>query len=117
MTSPSETTATSIRKQELLVEGMLYRTRILEAKEVIQTCPASSWIKGSSSTRMLGMTNTILSGAMKHRNWTPVLLGGLSLFSRWVLRKPLLYSGLIAAAVGIVSQLVSNKEDKEDKED
>jgi hypothetical protein len=33
--------------------------------------------------------------------------------SRWVLRKPLLYSGLMAAAVGIVSQLVSNKENDE----
>lgn len=107
-------TETEIRKQELLVEGMLYRTRILEAKEGIQASPASAWFQGSSSTRMLGMTNTILSGAMKHRNWTPVLLGGLSLLSRWVLRKPLLYSGLIAAAVGVVSQLVGNREDEDD---
>lgn len=108
----SKTSATSIRKQELLVEGMLYRTRILEAKELVQTSPANVWFKGSSSSRMMGMTNTILSGAMKHCNWTPVLLGGLSLLSRWVLRKPLLYSGLLAAAVGVVSQLVGNKDDE-----
>lgn len=95
----------------MLVEGMLYRTRILEAKELVQSSPATSWFKGSSTSRMMGMTNTILSGAMKHRNWTPVLLGGLSLLSRWVLRKPLLYSGLLAAAVGVVSQLVGNKDD------
>jgi hypothetical protein len=112
-TSKSKSTPTSIRKQELLIEGMLYRTRILEGKEAVQTSPATSWLNGSTSTRMMGMTNTVLAGAMKHRNWTPVLLGGLSLLSRWVLRKPLLYSGLMAAAVGIVSQLVSNKENDE----
>lgn len=111
MASKSKTTAVAIRKQELLVEGMLYRTRILESKDAVISSPASAWVRGSSSTRMLGMTNTILSGAMKHRSWTPVLLGGLSLLSRWMLRKPLLYSGLIAAAVGVVSQLVTNKDD------
>jgi hypothetical protein len=110
--STNKSTPLAVRKQELIVEGMLYRTRIIEGKEQIRSSPASSWFKESSSVRMMGMTNTILSGAMKHRNWAPVVLGGLSLLSRWVLRKPLLYSGLIAAAVGVVSQLI-NKSDED----
>lgn len=113
MAKSKQPTALQIRKQQLVVEGLMYRARIVESKQAVKESPVVTWFDEDKLEQTTTVASSWVSTALRYRALFPVVLSGASLAARWVWRKPLLYSGIIVSALGLLLNKQSQKNDTE----
>lgn len=102
------------RRRKLLAEGALYRFGIIEARDQIRAGLTATGIAKSLLGRMSGVLGTSVSGLFSGRGnvaqllqfLTPLLVSGVSLFSKRYVRKSVLHYGIISATVLLARYLV-----------
>lgn len=109
-------TPAQIRKQQLVVEGMMYRSRILDSKQAVKSSRVVEWFVDDGIERTTEAASSWVGMLLRYRSLMPVALSGASLVARWVWRKPLLYSSLIVSGLGLYARSKAKKSDEETKE-
>lgn len=103
-------TASQIRKQQLVVEGLMYRSRILESKQAVKDSKLVEWFADDGVEKTTHAASSWIQLFLRYRTLMPIALSGVSIAARWIWRKPLLYSGLIASAL-VIYQKYRHKDD------
>lgn len=116
MAEQKRLTPTQIRKQQLVVEGLMYRSRILEGKQAVKDSQLVGWFADEGVEKTTQAASSWVQLFLRYRSFMPIALSGASIAARLIWRKPLLYSGLIASGLAIYQKL-RHKDDESDQID
>lgn len=108
-------TPAQIRKQQLVVEGLMYRSRILESKQAVKDSKIVAWFSDEGVEKTTQAASSWVPLLLRYRSLMPVALSGASILARWIWRKPLLYSGIIASALAIYQNYRQKDDDTEEE--